>query len=326
VCFATVSVKYGVFMDNSIYGALNINKSPGVTSHDVVERVRKLLRQRKVGHTGTLDPAASGVLPICVGKATRLSQYLLEADKEYLLIAKLGETTDTQDASGKILETKNWQGVTREDIQRAIQQFIGEIEQTPPMYSACKHNGQRLYKLAREGQWVRRQPRRVIIHRLQLKSVDLPMLNMEVSCSKGTYMRTLCADLGDVLGCGAHLHKLQRTRCGQFLIDQAISLDELRFIIKQGRLQEKIYPIEQMLAHLPAVTIARNFVRQVALGAPIMVGGILNIQGTITKGIKLRLYNQTGKLLAIAESCIDFNGETPPKDYEMAFKPKRVLV
>ena len=159
-------------MNNGIYGALNINKPPGITSHDAVERVRKLLKTKKVGHTGTVDPDASGVLPICIGKATRMSQYLLEADKEYRVIAKLGETTDTQDASGQVLATKDWQEVTEAAISQIIQSFVGQIEQIPPMYSACKHNGKRLYQLAREGQWVERKPRRVVIYRLKLISIQ----------------------------------------------------------------------------------------------------------------------------------------------------------
>ncbi len=200
-------------MKNNLYGALNINKSPGFTSHDVVQKVRNLLRIKKVGHTGTLDPAASGVLPLCLGKATRMSQYLLEADKEYHLAAKLGETTDTQDAKGKLLETKDYTNISPQAIKEALKQFTGEIEQIPPMYSACKHNGRRLYELAREGKWVKREPRKVTIYNLTLESIELPFVNLIATCSKGTYMRTLCADLGEVLGCGAHLHKLIRTRC-----------------------------------------------------------------------------------------------------------------
>ncbi len=314
-------------MNNGIYGTLNINKPPGITSHDAVARVRKLLKARKVGHTGTLDPDASGVLPICVGKATRMSQYLIEADKEYHLIAKLGETTDTQDASGKILETREWKDVTEEAIREVVQRFVGQIEQIPPMYSACKHNGKRLYQLAREGQWVERKPRQVVIHSLKLAAIQLPLLTLDVSCSKGTYMRTLCADMGELLGCGAHLHKLVRTRCGQFTIEQSISLAELQDIIAENRLTENLYALDQMLAHLPAITIDDESTRRVRLGSPVPVGGILDSSGgTITEGMKVRLYSSSGKLLAIGESSLDFTQNPTPENHRIAFRPKKVLV
>ncbi len=314
-------------MNNGICGALNINKPPGITSHDAVERVRKLLKTRKVGHTGTLDPAASGVLPVCVGKATRMSQYLLKADKEYHLIAKLGETTDTQDAGGQLLTTKSWQGITREDVLRAISHFVGQIEQIPPMYSACKHNGKRLYQLAREGRWVERKPRRVTIHHLELISINMPLITLKASCSKGTYMRTLCADLGEELGCGAHLYELVRTRCGQFTIEEAISLAELGEIIKENRLKEKLYALDQMLAHLPAVTVNDESARRVKMGSPVMAGGILNqSEETIDKEINVRIYNPAGELLAIAEATLDFTRTLPPESRKIALKPKKVLV
>ncbi len=314
-------------MKNGIYGALNINKPPGITSHDAVDRVRKLLKAKKVGHTGTLDPDASGVLPICIGKATRMSQYLLEADKEYHLIAKLGETTDTQDAGGQILETKDWRGVTQAAVRQIIQRFIGQIEQIPPMYSACKHNGKRLYQLARQGQWVERKPRRVVIHSLKLVSMELPLITLDVSCSKGTYMRTLCADVGELLGCGAHLHKLVRTRCGQFTIEQAVLLAELPKLIAEDRLMEKLYALDQILAHLPAITIDEESTHRVGLGSPVLVSGILAVSSeAIAQGAKVRLYNCAGKLLAIGESSLDFVRAHTPERHKIAFRPKRVLV
>lgn len=314
-------------MNNGIYGVLNINKPSGITSHDAVERVRRLLNTRKVGHTGTLDPAASGVLPICVGKATRMSQYLLEADKEYHLIAKLGETTDTQDASGQLLSTRSWRGITREAVLEAMQNFVGQIEQTPPMYSACKHNGKRLYQLAREGQWVKRQPRQVMIHDFKLMSMELPLISLKASCSKGTYMRTLCTDLGEELGCGAHLSELVRTRCGQFRIEEAMSLHELGKIVKENRIQEKLYTLDQILAHLPAIAVNEESARRVSQGLPVLAGGILNQSPeTIAQETNVRIYNPAGELLAIAVAALDFAQTPPPEDHEIAFKPKKVLV
>jgi tRNA pseudouridine55 synthase len=203
---------------------LAVDKPRGLTSHDVVERIRRSSRASKVGHAGTLDPTATGVLLILIGKATRLAQFLAEAPKEYRGHMTLGRTTDSQDLAGRVLSEQAYDGVAREDVERAFERFTGEIEQIPPMVSALKHHGVPLYALARKGIVVDREPRRVLVERLTLLGFAPPDVEFEVVCSKGTYVRTIAADVGDVLGCGACLGALERRRVGPFSMDAAIQL------------------------------------------------------------------------------------------------------
>ena len=211
------------------YGFLNINKPKGMTSHDVVANVRRLTGIRQIGHTGTLDPFAEGVLPICIGKATRLIEYL-EDNKAYLATVQFGSNTDTYDIDGTVTQTFD-KKVTRAQIEDALKDFRGEIEQLPPIYSAIKVNGKKLYEYARKGEEVEIQPRRVTIEKLELKTFDetLQTAQLEVKCSKGTYIRSLAFDLGAKLGCGAHLSALVRTQAGRFTLDCAITLQKLVF-------------------------------------------------------------------------------------------------
>jgi tRNA pseudouridine55 synthase len=208
-------------------GILLIDKPQGMTSHDVVRRVRRLLRTRRVGHTGTLDPLATGVLPVAVGEATRIVQFLMEGDKTYRAVLKLGEITTTQDAEGEVLERRPVEGITVEAVIAAARSFAGVIHQLPPMYSALKKDGVPLYRLARQGIEVERESREVRIDRLQILDVDLPLVTLEVDCSKGTYVRTLCHDLGLALGTGAHLVALRRTRSGSFTEADCVKLEQL---------------------------------------------------------------------------------------------------
>ena len=197
-------------------GILNINKPSGITSHDVVERVRKILREKRIGHTGTLDPLATGVLVLCVGKATRIAQYLEAGEKEYKAIMRLGVTTDTLDAGGKVLEKKQYGPPDQRKIIEVLQGFIGPIMQRPPAYSAVKVAGVPSYKLAREGKAELLKPRPVTIFSIEMTSFEDPLVSLHVRCSKGVYIRTLCAEIGDALGMGAHLSGLERTRSGRF--------------------------------------------------------------------------------------------------------------
>jgi tRNA pseudouridine55 synthase len=209
-------------------GFLAVNKPLGMTSHDVVARVRRRFGYHKVGHAGTLDPMAEGVLVIGVGReATRRLGEVMGHDKEYRAVMLLGVTTDSQDAEGKVLEMKAWSGVTREEIRATLARFKGLLSQVPPMHSALKRRGRPLYSLARRGVVVRREPRSIRIHELELCGFDGPEVRFRVVCSKGTYVRTLCADIGDALGCGAHLKRLVRTRVGSYLLETAMKLDEL---------------------------------------------------------------------------------------------------
>jgi len=208
-------------------GVIVVDKPQGWTSHDVVSFVRKKSGIKKVGHAGTLDPMATGVLVLLLGKATKLSQEYSQHDKRYLARMILGVTTDTQDAEGKILKTQPVSGITDKKIEETLKEFNGEIEQVPPMVSAIKHKGQPLYKLARKGISIARKPRQIFIEELKLTSYKTPEAAFDVTCSKGTYVRALCEDIGNHLGCGAHMSYLRRVRSGKFTIEEAVTVEEL---------------------------------------------------------------------------------------------------
>lgn len=222
-------------------GIVNINKPLGKSSHFVVAVIRRITGIKKVGHTGTLDPLATGVLPICIGReATKLSQMIMDGDKGYKAVVKLGITTDTQDAEGEILTTMPTEKISKKDVEEVLNKFIGEISQIPPMYSAIKINGQKLYNLARKGIEVERKPRNVIIHDIKLLNFNEKEKTFEISvhCSKGTYIRTLCADIGEALGCGAYMGSLERTHCGRFSIENSISLETFEELYNDGKIEE----------------------------------------------------------------------------------------
>jgi len=216
-------------------GVLIINKPAGMTSFDVVRQVRRMTKTRRVGHAGTLDPMATGVLPVAVGTATRLIEYLMAGDKTYRATLKLGSVTDTQDSEGQVLKEKPWESVDRESINSAVENFVGEIEQLPPMYSALKKDGQPLYKLARQGLEVEREPRKVHVKSLFVDEFSPPYMTFTVDCSKGTYVRTLCHDIGQMLGCGAHMTDLRRLTCGRFTLATSHPLEALEGLSEQGR-------------------------------------------------------------------------------------------
>lgn len=213
-----------------ISGIINVYKEKGYTSFDVVAKLRGILKTKKIGHTGTLDPDAEGVLPVCLGKATKVCDLLTDKDKEYEAVMLLGTVTDTQDVSGEVLEQKEV-NVTEEEVKRVIQSFVGEYMQVPPMYSALKVNGKKLCDLARAGVTVERTARPVRIIEITILSVELPRVRMRVACSKGTYIRTLCQDIGEKLGCGACMESLLRTRVAQFKIEDALRLDEIAALV-----------------------------------------------------------------------------------------------
>ncbi|HEX8220956.1 MAG TPA: tRNA pseudouridine(55) synthase TruB [Chloroflexia bacterium] len=228
-------------------GIFNIDKAPGMTSHDVVARVRRITRQRKAGHAGTLDPMATGVLPVVLGKATRLVEYLADADKAYRAVVMLGATSDTYDREGTLTPTLDALMPGREQVEEALARFRGEIEQVPPMHSAIKVGGVKLYELARAGVEVERQARRVTIKTLELEVFDPPALQIFVECSKGTYIRSLAYDLGEALRTGAYLQDLTRTRHGPFNIEGAITLEGLEAAMQEGTWEEALYPPEHIL-------------------------------------------------------------------------------
>lgn len=238
-----------------INGIVNIYKEKGYTSHDVVAVLRKVVGQKKIGHTGTLDPDATGVLPVCLGRATKVCELLTDHDKTYEALLLLGKTTDTQDISGEVLEEKDPAHLTEEEVRSCIESFIGAYDQVPPMYSALKVNGKKLYELAREGKTVERKSRRVQIHGIRIVEMNLPHVRMEVDCSKGTYIRTLCHDIGEKLQVGGCMEELERTKVGRFLKEDAVTLDEVRQKMEQGEGAELFTPLDQIFAELPAVTV-----------------------------------------------------------------------
>lgn len=238
-----------------INGVLNIYKEKGFTSHDVVAKLRGITKQKKIGHTGTLDPDAEGVLPVCLGKATKLCDMLTDKDKIYETVVLLGKTTDTQDVSGNVLEEKDPSGLKEEVVKACIQTFIGEQEQIPPMYSALKVNGKKLYELARAGIEIERKARPITIYNIEILEIDLPRIRMTVHCSKGTYIRTLCHDIGAKLGCGACMETLLRTKVSSFELKDSLRLSEIDELQKQENLQSVLIPIDKMFACLKEVMI-----------------------------------------------------------------------
>ena len=238
-----------------INGIVNIYKEKGYTSHDVVAVLRKVVGQKKIGHTGTLDPDATGVLPVCLGRATKVCELLTDHDKTYEALLLLGKTTDTQDISGEVLEEKDPGNLAEEKVRSCIESFIGEYDQIPPMYSALKVNGKKLYELAREGKTVERKSRKVQINGIRILEMNLPHVRMEVDCSKGTYIRTLCHDIGEKLQVGGCMEELERTKVGRFLKEDAVTLDEVRQKMERGEGAELFTPLDQIFVELPAVTV-----------------------------------------------------------------------
>jgi len=236
-------------------GILNIDKPWGKTSFSIVAMVKRLSGERRVGHAGTLDPAATGVLPVCLGRGTRVVEFLVDTTKTYRAQIELGAATDTYDGSGKITQQGDPSDINQEQLESALDAFRGSIQQTPPMYSAVKHHGQPLYELARAGIKVERKSRLAKIHRLELIDWQPPVVTVEVECGKGTYIRSLAHDLGQSLGCGAYLRSLIRTRCGLFDIKDAISITQLEEAFRYGYWQHFVYPIDVVLANQSAIIV-----------------------------------------------------------------------
>lgn len=237
-----------------INGVINVYKEKGFTSHDVVAKLRGILRQKKIGHTGTLDPDATGVLPVCLGNATRLCDMLTDKDKEYRAEILFGISTDTQDIGGEILEKTN-KKVTRKEAELALQSFLGRQLQIPPMYSAVKVKGKKLYELARQGIEVERKEREVFFYELELLDFTYPKAELRIHCSKGTYIRTLCHDLGEKLGCKACMSSLKRLRVERFLLEDTYSLDQIEELVREKRLQEILYPVDSIFSSYPPLWV-----------------------------------------------------------------------
>ena len=241
-----------------VNGILNVYKEKGYTSHDVVAKLRGIVGQKKIGHTGTLDPDAEGVLPVCLGRATKVCDMLTEKDKTYEAVLLLGKETDTQDISGTVLRVGETEGLTQEQVKDCVMSFVGEYDQIPPMYSALKVNGKKLYELAREGKTIERKSRKVEIKEIRILEMALPRVRMEVSCSKGTYIRTLCHDIGEKLGCFGCMESLLRTKVSRFEIESSLKLSEIQKKREEGKLSEIITPLDAVFFQYPAVTVKKE--------------------------------------------------------------------
>jgi tRNA pseudouridine55 synthase len=274
-------------------GILPVEKGPGVTSFQVVAHLRRVLRAPRIGHGGTLDPAATGLLPILIGEATKLTPYLVDLDKEYVATVRLGITTESQDLSGAVLETAPVPPLDAAAIARALAPFVGVIRQVPPMFSALRRGGKRLYELARQGVEVEREPREVTIHAIELQSVSLPDFVIRIRCGKGTYVRTLAADLGASLGCGAALAGLVRTRVGPYALTDAVPWDEVRLARSGEGLWARLQPPDSALTALPAVRLDAGGARAFAHGQAVAGG---------ERGDGLvRVYGPDGALLGVGQ-------------------------
>ncbi len=276
-------------------GVILINKPLGKTSHDLVYEARRLTGVKKVGHTGTLDPMAEGVLPVCIGNATKAADALTASDKAYRAQIVLGMLTDTQDAEGEVLAECEV-NCTKEEIIDAVKSFEGEQEQVPPMYSAIKVNGKKLYELAREGIEIERKARRVTIHKIDILEIDMKnyTLSIAVSCSKGTYIRSLCEDIGLKLKVGAYMNTLVRTKSGNFTIDQCKTVEELRALKEEGRLEDVLIPTSELFLEYEKVTLNKKQSELVTNGVSIKYNGLC-------EGKKYRLFNGENKFLSISE-------------------------
>jgi len=277
---------------------ISINKPKDITSQDAVTKVKKILKVKKAGHTGTLDPMATGLLMVCVNKSTRLASYFTGLDKEYKAVMKLGETTDTQDAYGKIIETIENIQVDNELIEETLQSFTGTILQQPPMFSALKHKGEPLYKLARKGIEIERKSREVTIYNIELLDISLPYVTFKTRCSKGTYIRTLCDDIGKKLGTGAHLSALERTAIGDYNIEDSLTLEELRAVSQGDDINKGIYSMDEALSWLPEFVIKEASVKSIMNGNPIMLNN-MKPDDALKTAAGIRIKSSEGNLLAV---------------------------
>lgn len=241
-----------------LHGILNVYKEKGYTSHDVVAKLRGIVGQKKIGHTGTLDPDAEGVLPVCLGKATKVCDLLTDKDKTYRAVLLLGKTTDTQDLTGEVLNESDTCFLNEKEVETAIQGFVGEYRQIPPMYSALKVNGKKLYELAREGKVIERKARTVYIREIRILSIELPRVTMEVTCSKGTYIRTLCQDIGEKLGVGGCMESLLRTQVGRFSLEDSKTLQNIQELKENGSLEQILIPVDSLFEDYRRVQVDKK--------------------------------------------------------------------
>ncbi|MBR6697796.1 MAG: tRNA pseudouridine(55) synthase TruB [Lachnospiraceae bacterium] len=292
-------------------GIINIYKEKNFTSHDVVAKLRGILKIRKIGHTGTLDPDAVGVLPICINRATKVCDMLTDKDKVYETVMLLGVTTDTQDTSGEILLEKEVTA-NEEEVKAVINTFVGEYAQIPPMYSALKVNGKKLYELAREGIEIERKARNVTIYSIEILEVSLPRVRMRVHCSKGTYIRTLCHDIGIKLNCGACMEELKRTKVSIFDIKDAYTLAEVETIMKDGKIEEIIMPIDKIFCEYKKLSILEQYDKLVYNGNKFKENCIEE-KYTFSQSEQCRVYDSKGEFVGVYEYVEKYKEFKPVK-------------
>lgn len=285
----------------AVTGLLLLDKPQGLTSNGALQRVKRLYNAKKAGHTGSLDPLASGMLPICFGEATKFSQFLLTADKRYLVTCTLGITTTTDDSEGEVIETKPCAGISLDKVEQVLLQFQGTFEQVPPMYSAIKHQGQPLYALARQGITIERKSRQVTVHSMQLIKFDGKLLTLDIRCSKGTYVRTLAGDIGKALGCGAHISALRRLEVNAYHERDMVAMETLEQLAVQQnypKLDSWLIPIESIFVDLPTVSLTAAMIYYMKQGQPVLVSG------APTRGL-VKLQSKEQKFLGLGEITDD---------------------
>lgn len=294
-------------------GILNILKPPGMTSFDVVAYLRGLLKVKKIGHTGTLDPGAVGVLPVCIGKATKVIEYLTDKDKVYRAELTLGISTDTQDSLGRILKEAKV-NLSENDIAAAVKSFVGSYNQLPPMYSAIKKNGKKLYELARSGIEVERSPREVTIHFINILSIKENKVIFDVGCSKGTYIRTLCADIGEKLGCGGHMSFLVRMKAGCFNINDSLTVEQIREMADNGTIEKAFIGIEKVFDDFERICLDKEEEKR------FLNGGFIKLEGSVPAlSQKVCVFGENENILALGETVLNKKGE-------LSLKPLKLFI
>jgi tRNA pseudouridine55 synthase len=309
---------------SEVHGLLPVNKEVGPTSHDTVNKLRNILAYRKIGHTGTLDPAACGLLLMCLGRGCKIVQFLSSWNKEYLAKIKLGEETDTYDAQGQVLKVKNHSDLGEDQIRKVILSFEGENWQLSPPYSALKFKGKKLYQYAREGKSVPRRAKKIKIIDMQVQDIDLPFVEIKVVCTSGTYIRTLAHDIGRKLGCGAHLNSLCRIRVGPFGLEQALALQGAQ----QGpdEISDFLVSIEDVFNGTPSLIIKNDFKDKIRNGTKLKSYHLDSVEKRFTAGETLTLKDEAGNILAIGNALVSSEMIFTPEDENKIFDYKRVLV
>ena len=304
---------------------VNLFKPVGPTSFDMVCSVRKILGVKKAGHIGTLDPAAEGVLPICLNRSTRIIQFLSPLQKTYRATLELGSETDTQDATGRKISTKDPSLVNETKIKQVFQTFVGEKDQIPPMYSAKKKNGIPLYKLARNGINIARDPVKITIYSIDFIKKEENQVLFEVRCSAGTYIRTLSHDIGKKLGCYAHMVRLTRTKVGLFGLGRTLTLEELKVAYEEGSLPEKLLPLEEALNFLPAIRVKEEYLESVSHGVALSKCFLETLPDRFEPGHYFRVFGNNDKVVAVVEPVVDQDKLPELTPGDIVFKAKRVL-